>query len=108
MREQRALGHGPNARVHVVIGQFHPIVHAAMGLRLHDFQHLGFALQAVGPEFGNGAWCIAEHVAVGRGNEFNAVLLAGLGQQVQRVQVVVHVAVWRVDHGGAAVEDVVA
>ena len=31
-----------------------------------------------------------------------------MAQQVQRVQVVVHIAIGRIDHGGAAIEDVVA
>ena len=43
-----------------------------------------------------------------RQNELDLVLFTGGAQQVQRGQVIVHVAVGRVDHRGAAVEDVVA
>ena len=50
----------------------------------------------------------AQHIAVGGQDEFDVQLLAGLCQQVERVQVVCHVAIGRVDDGGAAVQDMVA
>ena len=49
----------------------------------------------------------ARHVAV-RGQEFDPLRCAQRIERVERIQVVAHVAVGRVDHGGAAVEDVVA
>ncbi len=47
-------------------------------------------------------------MAVGREDELHIVLFAGRQQCVQRLQVVTHMAVRRVDHRGAAVQDVVA
>ncbi|MDT4873592.1 hypothetical protein FQZ97_1088460 [compost metagenome] len=51
---------------------------------------------------------IAQHVAVRGQDEVDTVRLAQPVQLVQRFEVGAHVAVGRVDHGGAAVEDVVA
>ena len=57
---------------------------------------------------GDGCSGIADGVAVRRQDEVHLVLGAGQAQAVERIQVGAHVAVRRVDHGGAAVEDVVA
>ena len=50
----------------------------------------------------------AQHVAVRGQDEFHAVFGEQGVQPVQRIEVVGHVAVGRVDDGGAAVQDVVA
>ncbi len=94
--------------MHVVVGQRDPVVQAAIGLLPHDGQDLGFALEPVRLQVGDGPARVAQHVAVRRHDEFDAVSFAGGGQHVQRVQVGAHVAVGRIDHGGAAIEHMVA
>ena len=108
MRLQRAQRDGPQARVGVVIGQRHPVIHRAFGQGLHRRRHLGFALQAVRPELGNRLRCLAQHMAVRWQDEVDLVRVAGIGELVQRVEVGVHLAIGRVDDGRAAVQYVVA
>ena len=108
MRQQRAFGHRPQAGGHVVVGLGHPVVHVAFGLRLHYFQNFGFAFQAVRLELRNRAQCITQHKAVRGQNMADVALLAGCGQHIERIEVGRHVAIGRVHHGGAAIQDVVA
>ena len=70
--------------------------------------HLGLARQSVGLELGDLMARKAQHIAVGGQDVANAALEAQRVQLIQRSQVINHVAVWRTDHGGAAVQDVVA
>ncbi|MNT46313.1 hypothetical protein D3C72_1829470 [compost metagenome] len=51
---------------------------------------------------------VRERVAVGGQDEAHIARLAGICQLFQRREVQTHVAIGRIDHGGAAVEDVVA
>ena len=108
MRQQRALGHGPHARRHVVVGLGDPVVHGAVGVGLHHGQHLGLARQAVLFQVGDGVARAAQHVAVGGQDEARVVRGAGGVELVERIQVGRHLAIGRVDDGGAAVQDVVA
>ena len=108
MRLQRAQGNWPDARLHVVVGQRHPVLQAAARPLAHGRRHLGFALEAVCPELGNSLPGRAQHMAMRRQDEINAVRVAGLLQPIQRIQVGGHFAVGRANDGGAAVEDVVA
>ena len=108
MRQQRALGNRPQAAGGVVVGQFHPVVHAALGHGVHGFFDFGFALQAVRLQVRDGLRRAAQHIAVRGQDEIDVVFGAGGGQVVERLQVVVHVAIGRVHDGGAAVQDVVA
>jgi len=57
-------------------------------------------------ELRNGLRRPADDVAVRRQDEFDTVLFAGLRQAVQRIEVGAHVAVGRVDDGGAAAENI--
>ena len=84
------------------------MVRVARGVGLHNGGDLGLALEAVGFEMRNRAQCVWHRVAVGRQDEFHAVLHASGMQQVQRIEVMRHIAVGRIDDGGAAVEDMVA
>ena len=112
MGQQRTLGHRPHARGHIVVGAGHPVVGRALGLGLHHRQNLGLSLEPVGFEVGNrrpGLTALtADGVAVRRQDEADAVLVAGLSQAVQRIKVGAHIAIGWINHGGAAVEDVVA
>ena len=57
---------------------------------------------------GNGRLGMAQHMAVCRGDKFNLVRVAGVTQAVQRIEVGIHVAVGRVNHRCAAIQNVVA
>ncbi len=107
MRQQGALGDRPQARVDVVVGQGQPLVGGAVGVGLHDGGDFGFPAQAVRLEVRNRPQCIGQRMAVRRQNELHAKCGAGVMQQVQRIQVIPHVAIGRVNHGRAAVQDVV-
>jgi hypothetical protein len=78
------------------------------GSCLHGGDDLGLARQAVALELGDGGARLAQHMAVRGQDELHAVFGAGCVEPVERVEVVGHVAVGRVDDGRAAVEDVVA
>ena len=108
MRLQRAQGDGPQARVGVVIGPRHPVIHRAFRHGLHRRLHLGFALQAVRPELRNRLRSLAQHMAMRRQDEVDLMRVAGAGEPVQRIEVGAHLAIGRIDDGRAAVEDVVA
>jgi len=79
---------------------------------LHHCQDFGLAFESVCLQVGNGPQRLAvvtpDGVAVRWQDEAHLVLRTGSSQPVQRVEVGAHVAVRRIDHGGAAVEDVVA
>ena len=86
----------------------YPFLQRAARQRLHGGQHLGFARQPVCLQVRDGAARVAQHVAVCRQDELHAVRLAGSVQRVERIEVVGHVAVGRVNDGGAAVQHMVA
>ena len=115
MRRQGTHGHRPQALGYIVIGQFDPIVHGGLRVRLHDAQNFGFTLEPMRFEVGNaGAGIkglvpqVAQHITVRGQDEFDVILLTRGSQFVQRGEVVVHVAVGRIHDGGAAVQDMVA
>ena len=90
MRDQRAHGHWPQARRHVVVGGLHPVVHAAVGMSLHHAHDLGLALEAMGLEVLNAGACVvrlvpqvAHDVAVRGQDEFDAVLRTSVQQLVE-------------------------
>ena len=108
MRQQRTLRNGPDARWHVVVRLGDPVVHRAIGVGLHHGEHLGFARQAVFFQAGDDGARAAQHVAVGGQDEARFVRGAGGVELVERIEIGRHVAIGRVDDGGAAVQDVVA
>ena len=79
-----------------------------MRVGLHHGDDLGLAREAVRLEVRNRLQRVRQHVAVRGQDGAHVVLRAHLVQEVERIQVVGHIAVRRVDHGGAAIEDVVA
>ena len=108
MRQQRAFGHRPDARIDIVISSFYPVVKRAHGVCLHHGKNFGLALEPVGLETGNCGGGLGQYIPVRGQDEFNRVCFTGKAELVKRVEVVVHVPVRRVNHGGAAVQDVVA
>ena len=112
VRGQRAHGHRPEFGGDVVVGPLNPVLHAALGQGLHHLQDFGFTLQPVCFEafYDVGgierlAPGVAEHMAMRRQNEFDALTGSQSDQHVQRMDVVAHVAIGRIDDRGAAIQD---
>ena len=61
----------------------------------------------MGRELGNHLPRLAQHVAMGRQEELHLVLGTHRIQIRQALQVLGHIAIGRIDDGGAAIEDVV-
>ena len=108
MGEQGAFGYGPKPWVHIVIGQRQPLVWIARRVGLHHRSNFCLAHEPVGFEVADCAQSVGHGVSVGWKNKLHLVREAAGVQNIQGVQVICHVAVRRVNDGGASVQNVVA
>ena len=83
------------------------MVRVAGWISLHNGGNLGFAFEAVGVEMRYSAQRIGQRMAMCREDEIYAVLHAHVVQEIKRIQIVRHIAIRRINDGGAAVQDVV-
>ena len=107
MGEQGTFGHGPEPGVHILVGQWQPLIGVAIGVGLHHRLDFGLAPQTMVLQVGDGTQRVGNDMTVGRQDESHLHLGALGRQHVQRMQVVAHMAIRRVNHRGTAVQNVV-
>ena len=108
MREQRALGNWPQVLGCIIVRFCHPVVQSAVGMGLHDAGNFFLAPQAVCFQVRNDPQGMIQHIAMGGQNMLDVVLRTDGAEHIKRVQIIPHMPIGRIDHGGAAVQNMVA